>query len=101
MEYLRPFWNCLSTFCRCLRCSEDIDNQFHYEPNERTYLLADPAIHNSPALGQTNSDDLSSEFAQSLPKKDENALCRLVQSTAMCVHVLRGQNSPAAKVLTI
>ncbi|XP_039963198.1 uncharacterized protein LOC126763466 [Bactrocera neohumeralis] len=83
MEYLRPVWNCLRTFCGCIHCSEDIGNQYNYEPSERTYLLADPAIHNSPALRQTNSENLSNEFAQSLPKKDENALCRLVQSTAM------------------
>lgn len=83
MEYLRPVWNCLKTFCGCIHCTEDIGNQYIYEPSERTYLLADPAIHNSPALRQINSENLSNDFAQSLPKKDENALCRLVQNTAM------------------
>ncbi|XP_067645083.1 ragulator complex protein LAMTOR1 isoform X2 [Eurosta solidaginis] len=83
MEYLRPVWNCLTTFCGCIHCSEDIANQFNYEPSERTYLLADPTVHNSPALRQANLDNVNNGFSQSLPKKDENSLCRLVQTTAM------------------
>ncbi|GBP13917.1 hypothetical protein EVAR_72439_1, partial [Eumeta japonica] len=58
-------------------------NNKGYEPTERTYLLADP-INNSPALRRTNSDNISNDYAHSLPKKDDqNALCRLVQNTAI------------------
>ncbi|XP_037807142.1 uncharacterized protein LOC119600735 [Lucilia sericata] len=82
MDYLRPIWNCFTTFCSCLHCSEELNNQ-GYEPSERTHLLADP-VNNSPALRRTNSDNISNDYAHSLPKKDDqNALCRLVQNTAI------------------
>ncbi|TMW47248.1 hypothetical protein DOY81_007675 [Sarcophaga bullata] len=81
MEYLRPIWNCFTTFCSCLQCSEDLSNQ-GYEPSERTHLLAD-TINSSPALGRTNADNISNDFAQSIPKKDDqSALTRLVANTA-------------------
>uniref|UniRef100_A0A1A9WAA2 ATPase AAA-type core domain-containing protein n=1 Tax=Glossina brevipalpis TaxID=37001 RepID=A0A1A9WAA2_9MUSC len=82
MDYLRPIWNCFTTFCSCLHCSEDPSTQ-GYEPSERTHLLADPVNH-SPALHRTNSDNISNDYSHSLPKKDDqNALCRLVQNTAL------------------
>ncbi|XP_075162426.1 late endosomal/lysosomal adaptor, MAPK and MTOR activator 1 [Haematobia irritans] len=83
MEYLRPIWNCFSTFCSCLRCNEDNTTQ-GYEPSERTHLLSD-TVNNSPALRRTNSDNISADCHPSLPSKkdDQNALCRLVQNTAI------------------
>ncbi|XP_055906838.1 uncharacterized protein LOC129942066 [Eupeodes corollae] len=80
MDFVRPILNCLSKFCSCINCAEDLGTQ-GLEPNERTHLLVDP-VNNSPALRRTNSDNLSNEYSQSLPKKDEqNALSRLVQNT--------------------
>ncbi|XP_013115942.1 uncharacterized protein LOC106093436 [Stomoxys calcitrans] len=82
MEYMRPIWNCFTTFCSCLHCNEDITSQ-GYEPSERTHLLSDTA-NNSPALRRANSDTIAADCNPSLPKKDDqNALCRLVQNTAI------------------
>ncbi|XP_058985099.1 uncharacterized protein LOC101895836 isoform X1 [Musca domestica] len=83
MEYFRPIWSCMSSlFCGCLHCNDDLTNQ-GYDPSERTHLLSD-TVNNSPALRRTNSENISSD-CQSVPKKDDqqNALCRLVQNTAI------------------
>ncbi|KAM8707523.1 hypothetical protein ACLKA7_005067 [Drosophila subpalustris] len=66
----------------CWHCAEDLGSQ-GIEPSERTHLLAD-SVNQSPALRRSNSADLSNEYSQSLPKKDDqNALSRLVQNTAI------------------
>uniref|UniRef100_A0A0K8TRA4 Ragulator complex protein LAMTOR1 n=1 Tax=Tabanus bromius TaxID=304241 RepID=A0A0K8TRA4_TABBR len=84
MDYLRPILNCLTNFCSCLSCNEDPSGP-GFEPNERTHLFVD-TVNSSPALHRTNCDDLSNEYSQSLPKKDEQtALSRIVQSTTQNV----------------
>eukprot|EP00099_Drosophila_melanogaster_P004477 NP_001189136.1 uncharacterized protein Dmel_CG14184, isoform B [Drosophila melanogaster] len=82
MEYVHSVWSYLASICNCWQCTEDPGAQPN-EPNERTHLLVDPVNH-SPALRRSNSDGLSTDYAHSLPKKDDqNALSRLVQNTAI------------------
>ncbi|EDX11168.1 uncharacterized protein LOC6738783 [Drosophila simulans] len=82
MDYVHSVWSYLASICNCWQCTEDPGAQPN-EPNERTHLLVDPVNH-SPALRRSNSDGLSTDYAHSLPKKDDqNALSRLVQNTAI------------------
>ncbi|GAB0090021.1 Winged helix-like DNA-binding domain superfamily [Sergentomyia squamirostris] len=77
MDYLREAW---SYVLNCFNCHESHANQ-RSEPNERSHLLIDP-VSNSPAIRQV-TDDFTSEYPSSLPKKDEQtALSRIVQETA-------------------
>ncbi|XP_053688086.1 ragulator complex protein LAMTOR1 [Sabethes cyaneus] len=65
----------------CFTCQEDSSAQGS-EPNERTHLLDNP-VNNSPAVRRSNSEDLSQEFASSVPKKDDvSALNKIIQDTA-------------------
>ncbi|TDG39101.1 hypothetical protein AWZ03_014476 [Drosophila navojoa] len=82
MDYLRSIWECLASICNCWHCTDELGSQ-GIEPSERTHLLAD-SVNQSPALRRSNSADLSNDYSQSLPKKDDqNALSRLVQNTAI------------------
>uniref|UniRef100_A0A6B2EEY6 Ragulator complex protein LAMTOR1 n=1 Tax=Phlebotomus kandelakii TaxID=1109342 RepID=A0A6B2EEY6_9DIPT len=77
MEILRGAW---SYVVNCFNCQENHLNQ-RSEPNERSHLLIDP-VSNSPAVRPV-TDDFTSEYPSSLPKKDEQtALSRIVQETA-------------------
>ncbi|KAH8397175.1 hypothetical protein KR215_010245 [Drosophila sulfurigaster] len=82
MDYVRSIFDCLASLCSCWQCTDDLGTQ-GIEPSERTHLLAD-SVNQSPALRRSNSADLSNDYSQSLPKKDDqNALSRLVQNTAI------------------
>ncbi|EDV98002.1 uncharacterized protein LOC6557622 isoform X1 [Drosophila grimshawi] len=82
MDYVRSIFECLASICSCWNCTDDLSSQ-GIEPSERTHLLAD-SVNQSPALRRSNSADLSNDYSQSLPKKDDqNALSRLVQNTAI------------------
>ncbi|KAH8405415.1 hypothetical protein KR222_011525 [Zaprionus bogoriensis] len=82
MDFARSILECIASFCSCWHCTDDLESQ-GIEPSERTHLLAD-SVNQSPALRRSNSADLSNDYSQSLPKKDDqNALSRLVQNTAI------------------
>lgn len=66
---------------RCFRCHEDSAAQGN-EPNERTHLLDNP-VSNSPAVRRSDSEDLTQEYPNSVPKKDDvSALNKIIQDTA-------------------
>lgn len=66
---------------RCFTCHEDPSAQGN-EPNERTHLLDNP-VSNSPAVRRTDSEDLTQEYPNSVPKKDDvSALNKIIQDTA-------------------
>lgn len=58
------------------------------EPNERTHLLIDP-VSNSPAVHGNHSNDFLNEYANSMPRRDEQtALNKIVQDTATYDNIL-------------
>ncbi|XP_058831056.1 ragulator complex protein LAMTOR1 [Topomyia yanbarensis] len=65
----------------CFTCQDDSTSQGN-EPNERTHLLDNP-VSSYPTVRRSNSEDLSQEFASSVPKKDDvSALNKIIQDTA-------------------
>ncbi|XP_055531911.1 ragulator complex protein LAMTOR1 [Wyeomyia smithii] len=78
MDCIRTLLNYAAS---CFTCQEDSSAQGN-EPNERTHLLDNP-VSNSPAVRRSNSEDLSQEFPNSVPKKDDvSALNKIIQETA-------------------
>lgn len=66
---------------RCFSCHEDSAAQGN-EPNERTHLLDNP-VSNSPAVRRSDSEDITQEYPNSVPKKDDvSALNKIIQDTA-------------------
>jgi hypothetical protein len=73
MDYVRSFVTCCLNLCT-------LEENDISEPNERTHLLADPAV--CEAVRRTNND--ANEYPNSLAKNvdEQNALSKIVSETA-------------------